>query len=219
MKFRADEEAKSLYEETEEFFTKGLPVNQRESSKAALRDLVEDEGLGPSIERYPSWHPLVWDQSNRGHPSGRPQDCGYAGLDHTRYFLNGFVTCPYPRGGGAAVLESAAAAKPPGAWITARRLGFPLYADIATPILVKCEWHKPLAADGTIPAATAIPLLLLQELQDWEGMQCSETWEAMRGCFLGSPRGARSSLFVNQATGQGIKDVWNTIIRTGAFGS
>ncbi len=40
----------------------------------------------------------------------------------------------------------------------------------------------------------------------------------MRSYFLGAPHGARSSLFVSQETGQGIKKVWETLIYTGRFG-
>ena len=40
----------------------------------------------------------------------------------------------------------------------------------------------------------------------------------MRGYFLGKPNGSRSSLFVNQETGQKMKKIWEALINTGMFG-
>jgi hypothetical protein len=75
-----------------------------------------------------------------------------------------------------------------------------------------------MEADGTIPKSIAVPLLLEMEVPNWRTAKVAETWETMRPYILGSPRGARSSLFVNQETGQVLKDVWNTLIDTGMFG-
>ena len=64
----------------------------------------------------------------------------------------------------------------------------------------------------------AVPLILEKEVPCWTWSQVAETWESMRSYFLGAPHGARSSLFVSQETGQGIKKVWETLIYTGMFG-
>jgi len=64
----------------------------------------------------------------------------------------------------------------------------------------------------------AMPLLLEKEVPCWEWSQVAETWESMRPGFLGGPRGALSSLFVSQATGQAIKKVWEALTYTGMFG-
>lgn len=216
MKFRFDDEARSGYENAESYLTSHLPPTQRNTSRALLKTLVAEQELGPVVGSYPTWHPLVWFQDLPTCPSGRPQDCGYRGVDHTVYFANGFITCPYA--GGRGVLESAGQMRPPGADISVTKLGFPLYNEIATPILVRCQWRKPLAPDGTIPSTIAIPLMVLQEVRYWEQAQFGESWEDMRPYLLGSPRGARSSLFVNQTTGQAIKDVYVAIIAAGALG-
>lgn len=40
----------------------------------------------------------------------------------------------------------------------------------------------------------------------------------MRPYILGSPHGRRSSLFVNQESGQAMKKVWEALIASGMFG-
>ena len=106
----------------------------------------------------------------------------------------------------------------PIASIAAERLDVQLYQPEATPILVRCDWVKPISYDGMIPASIAIPLMLLKEVPSWQWVEVGETWESMRPYFLGSPHGSRSSLFVNQETGLTIKKVWNLLINTGMFG-
>lgn len=219
MAFRAEDAAKAGYDEAESYLVGRLrdaSADERARSKEALLDLVDE--LGPVVDAYPSWHPLVRHHDDQ-HPVTLPgADCGYQGLDHTRYFAHGFVTCPY--GDVRQLLESVEALefKHPAASITARRLDVKFYSLSATPILVKCEWHKPLSMDRLIPLSLAMPLLLEKEVPCWEWSQVAETWESMRPYFLGMPRGARSSLFVSQETGQAMKKLWEALIYTGMFG-
>ena len=93
-----------------------------------------------------------------------------------------------------------------------------LYNPNATPVLVRCNWNNSLDEDGMIPLSIAMPLLLEKEVPCWQWAQVAETWETMRPYFLGRPHGSRSSLFVNQETGQAMKRVWNALIGTGMFG-
>jgi len=72
--------------------------------------------------------------------------------------------------------------------------------------------------DGTIPLSIAMPLILEKEIPAWQWAAVAETWESMRPYFLGRPHGSRSSLFISQETGQGIKQIWNSLINTGMFG-
>jgi len=219
MAFRAEEAAKAGFEAAESYLIGRLreaSMQERARSKEALLDILDE--LGPVVDAYPSWHPLVRNHDNR-YPVTRPSsECGYKGLDHTQCFAHGFVTCPY--GDGQAVLDSVEelAYKHPAATITAKRLDVKFYSDSATPILVKCEWSDTLPMDRLIPLSIAMPLLLEKEVPCWEWSQVAETWESMRPYFLGSPRGARSSLFVSQETGQAIKKVWEALIYTGMFG-
>ncbi len=69
-----------------------------------------------------------------------------------------------------------------------------------------------------IPLRIALPLLLEKEFPMWLWADVAETWETMRPDFLGEPCGARSSLFVNQETGQAIKKIWESLIYTSMYG-
>lgn len=218
MAFRADEEIKDGREHAEKYLLSHLtdlsPV-EFEKSKSTLMDLMDQ--LGPVIHTYPTWHPLVNDKRENYDCVYPNTGCGYRGLDHTISFANGFITCPY--GNGQEVIDSVNELKyNPAAEITAERLDMKLYSSQATPILVRCNWTKRLASDGTIPLSIVIPLILENELPMWRTAEVAETWDSMRSNFLGKPHGKRSSLFVNQETGQGIKKIWESLINTGMFG-
>jgi hypothetical protein len=221
MAFRADEATQRGFERVEAYL---VPKQQYcdQPTRAHSRDFLDNivEEIGPAVDSYPTWHPLVRNHDPR-YPEVAPNDrCGYKGLDHTRLFVNGFITCPYTASGKAErVIESINALPPhPIAHITAEKLDVKLYHPDTTPILVRCNWERPLGEDGMIPSSIAVPLILEQEIPCWRWSQVAETWETMRYLLLGSPHGARSSLFVNQETGQTIKKIWNAIIHTGMFG-
>ncbi|MBW3513088.1 hypothetical protein [Janthinobacterium sp. NKUCC06_STL] len=218
MAFRAADAAQTGYDEVENYLikrTRNADEAERNRSKIALRDIVDE--LGPVVDAYPSWHPLVSNHDGR-HPTRTPgTECGYNGLDHTRYFVNGFITCPY--GNGQNVIDSVNSLPfHPAAAITAERLDVQFYTADATPILVKCEWKKPIQEGGMIPLSIAAPLILEKEVPGYEWAQVAETWETMRPYLLGAPYGSRSSLFVSQETGQSIKKLWEMLIHTGMFG-
>lgn len=217
MAFRADESAERNYEEAERYLVPpSMYANdvERRRAKETLQELAYE--LGPVVDAYPSWHPLVSNNRSR-FPVTRPgHDCGYQGLDHTKFFAHGFITCPYSD--GQDVIDSVRALPYSGvAHISAERLDVKFYHPETTAILVKCEWEKHLP-DKMIPISLAIPLLLERELQFWKVAEVAETWETMRGYFLGKPNGSRSSLFVNQDTGQKMKKIWEALINTGMYG-
>jgi hypothetical protein len=220
--FRADEKANEGREEVMLRFVRSyLPQQVRESSGAKLLELIDQ--YGPVVTAYPHWHPLIitQNQSQRFCPETIPNaECGYDGLDHTIYLRDAFITCPYERVDD--LLRSVEKRKShPVADITAEILEFPLYAPKATPVLVKCQWNYPLESGdlGYIPKSIAVPLLLERQLPHWRNEdKAAETWGTMRSYFLGTPCGSRSSLFVNQETGQALKNLWNTLIQTGMFG-
>jgi len=216
MAFRADESARSGFEAVKNYLiTRGIETGEKERSESKLYDIVED--YGPVVDGYPSWHPLVTHHDDKC-PETAPSDrCGYKGLDHTRYFLNAFITCPYDD--GQKIIDSVEALPYSSvATIKAERLDVQFYQPNANPILVYCDWGKPLAQDGMIPASLAIPLMLQKEVPCWEWATLGETWETMRPYFLGSPHGSRSSLFINQETALTMKKIWNLLIHTGMFG-
>lgn len=216
MAFRADESAKIGFESVRNYFIpRNIEASERERSENELYDIMDK--YGPVVDSYPSWHPLVTHHEDE-HPTTTPSDrCAYKGLDHTRYFVNAFITCPYHD--GQAVLDSVNALPyNPIATIRAKRLDVQLYNSSVTPILVYCEWEKPISNNNMIPASTAIPLMLQKEVPCWEWASLGETWETMQPYFLGTPHGSRSSLFVNQETGLTMKKIWNLLINTGMFG-
>ena len=219
MAFRADEAARTGFDEVLSYLIlrpREVDDAERARSRDELVRILHE--CGPVVDAYPSWHPLVRNHNHRNPVTLPSEQCGYKGLDHTKYFANGFITCPY--GDGQAVLDSVLALKAhPVARITAKKLDVCLYNADATPILVTCEWEKGILDDGMIPLSIAMPLLLEKELPCWEWAQIAESWEDMRPYFLGRPHGSRSSLFVNQETGQSMKKVWEALIQTGMFGS
>lgn len=220
MAFRADESAERNFKDAEHFLTASVKyANERERrvAKDFLQSLVHD--LGPVVDSYPTWHPLV-SRRVRNFPVTLPgTECGYEGLDHSRFFAQGFVTCPY--GEGKEVFESVVRLNqhlPSVATLEAERLDVKLYHADATPIVVRCRWDRELGPERTIPLKLAMPLLLEQELPQWRISQVGESWETMRRYFLGAPHGSRSSLFVSQETGQRMKKVWEALLQTGMFG-
>lgn len=191
-----------------------------EKSMETIQELIDTHG--PVVDAYPYWHPLVADNEDHQSPVTLPGDrCGYEGLDHTVFLRNGFITCPYD--GGDAVLKSVARLAERDvtrgvASLTAEKIEAQLYHPHAQPIFVTCAWQRPLNRDGTIPIALAVPLLLEREMHTWRNAQVAETWKTMAPYILGRPSGSRSSLFINEETGQALKTIWNTLINTGMFG-
>lgn len=217
MKFRADEEIETGRLRAVSYLTKHLAPAERAAAEEAVDELIAAHG--PVVESYPSWHPLVSRGPGcRTSPPTRPgEPSGYKGLDHSIYFRNAFVTCPYTD--GSAVLKSVAKLKRHfAADITAEALEIPLYNAGVSPVLVKCEWSGGAASDAFIPLCIAAPLMLEQELPCWEWAELAETWETMRGYILGWPHGSRSSLFVDQETGAALKSLYNALVATGMFG-
>lgn len=216
MAFRADEAAERGYAETKNYLIpRGLTAAQREQAERVFHEVVSK--CGPPIDAYPCWHPLV-SQHNRRHPETYPNDrCGYEGLDHTRYFAHGFVTCPY--GDGQKVIDSASKIDCGEiAYITAEALDVTFYNSSTTAILVRCDWSRDLEPNHMIPKALAVPLMLEYELPAWRWAQVAETWENMRPYLLGRPHGSRSSLFVSQDTALAMKKVYVAMIESGMYG-
>jgi len=216
MAFRANEAATDGRDQASRHLVpRDADAAQRKRSQSAVDEIIDS--CGPIVDQYPTWHPLL--------AAHNPQDvvvrpgprCGYAGLDHTVFFRNGFITCPY--NGGREVIESVEQLPPSQvATINAEPVNEQLYHPDAKPVLVRCEWSKPLPLDGMIPKSLAVPLMLEQEVPCWRWSEFAETWESMQPYFLGTPHGSRSSLFVNQETGQVLKKIWNALIYTGMFG-
>lgn len=216
MAFRADEAASSGFERVLAYLApREFSLPERAAASRAFREIIEE--CGPVITRYPTWHPLVRNHSNR-QPEVYPSDkCGYKGLDHTVYLAHGFITCPYRD--GADVFKSVAALpEHDRANITAEKIDTKFYNNGTTAILVRCHWADELEEGLLIPKRVAVPLMMEQELPCWTWAQYGETWETMRPYLLGSPHGSRSSLFVSQDTALSIKKMYLSMVETGMFG-
>lgn len=222
MAFRAEEAAAERLARTKNYLIpRGFPVEVRNRAEEVFTEIVEQ--CGPAVDDYPSWHPLVVGHSDR-HPHttpGRAQ--GYVGLDHTRYFAHGFVTCPYHD--GQVVIDSVNQLRPKllrdskiPADISAEVLDCKFYNESTTAVLVRCEWDRELDANHTIPKRVAVALMLERELPSWQYAEVGETWETMHPYFLGSPHGKRSSLFVTQDTAMAMKKVWAAMNDAEVFG-
>lgn len=216
MAFRADEAAERGLQKTKNYLVpRQFAPTQREKAEKALQEIVST--LGPAVDGYPTWHPLIANHDARNPETYPSERCGYQGLDHTRYFAHGFITCPY--GDGQRIIDSVNELPTlPCATISAERLDAPFYSESATPILVRCEWSEDLEPNLTIPKRWAVPLMLEQELPAWRWAQCGETWETMRPYLLGQPHGNRSSLFVTQDTALAIKNIYFAMSESGMFG-
>ena len=214
--FRSDEAAAAGLESVNNYLLpRSFTQAQRDAGEQMLREIVTE--IGPVVDAYPTWHPLVAKHNSR-YPETVPSDrTGYRELDHTRYFAHGFITCPY--GNSDEVIHSALDnVCPPGVSISAERLDVAFYAEGTEPVLVRCHWDIDLEANHTIPKAMAVPLMLEQELPMWRSAQRPETWETMRPYLLGEPHGNRSSLFVTQDTSLALKKVYLALVDSGMFG-
>lgn len=235
MAFRRDEAIEEGFERAARYLIpKELGPKEQQELRYDLEDLTDR--LGPVVDSYPSWHPLVCnhtapeDRYGNGFPldpiTHPGRECGYRELDHTVYFANGFLSCPYHRDNGQEVIDSvngfwqSEATKRYGhvAHIEAERIEKPFYNAGTDPILVVCNWQKPMPNDRTIPKNIAIGLMLEEEVPGWRESQRGETWETMRPYLLGQPCGKRSSLFVDQETGQMMKKVYEALIYSGMYG-
>lgn len=221
MAFRANEEEQKGYSRAIiKLVGPSIDPHKRSASKDILGEIIDRHG--PVVETYPIWHPLVAAKDSDSSATTPSEQCGYEGLDHTIYLRNAFITCPY--GGVDEVMASVDKVNrhpfiSKVAEISAERINAQLYHPNAQPILVRCEWERRMDRDGTIPAGVAVALMLEQQVPCWRTAQVGETWKTMCSYLLGQPYGSRSSLFVNQDTGQQIKDIWNAIINTGMFGN
>lgn len=184
--------------------------------------------LGAAVDCYPSWHPLVWTRHSQRDPdvtldtkfSGQP-------LDHTRYFQNGFITCPYQEKDAQEIIDFVAS-NPTDPRIdcslAAEHITFPLYHEDAHPIMVYCEWGDedsreptPLLPDFRLDARTSLGLCLTDEIQCWTWSTRAEQWTAMRPYFLGASDGD-DSMFMTRHAAESLEEIWRALVDSGIFG-
>jgi hypothetical protein len=217
--FRTEEAAERNFNRAAEYLIgRNLPQNMRANSLAALQDLTER--YGPVVDRYPSWHPFVRSIDGK-YPETMPNErTGFRGIDHLVMFTNAFISCPYSASSNPQKTENSVASlkRHHAAYISTEPIDAAFYSEEATPVLVVCNWKSHLDYTNEIPKPIAVPLMIEEQLRAWENSKFAEQWETMRPYILGTPHGARSSLFVNQDTGLALKKVYLSMVNSGMFG-
>ncbi len=173
----------ALHRRTVAYLTKNLA--DRVAGRTQVNELIQE--LGNAVDRYPDWHPILTAPPRRGgeHISNIDQLEAYNGIDHTREFVRGFVTCPYSLARADKIVASVG--KIPNLY--ARRLDTPLYADDAHPVVV-VAMNVELEADGTIRSRDAIAWFVQHAAASASGAQVAETWWNIRSLILGKPHGS-----------------------------
>jgi hypothetical protein len=211
MEFRAPTIASQQNARAIKYLTKNL--SDQEAGHRRVETLIEE--LGNSIDVFPDWHPVrtapMVGSGERAY--GLSDIKAYSGMDHTIEFVRGFVTCPYSDKRADQIVT----AVKPIQGLHAYRLGGPLYADNACPVVVEAL-EVSLEADGTIRSKDALRWFVKLLAQEAESSQVAETWWNTRVNILGSPHGSRSSLFVNQHAGVHMRKILETMNASGMFG-
>lgn len=211
MEFRSPAAAAATNAKVCEYLTQNLsdPINGRAIFDTLLAD------LGNAIDSYPDWHPILTlpQHSSDKMVYSLSQIDAYKGKDHTRYFVRGFVTCPYSLDTAEQLVTKVNAI--PG--LEAYRLDSPLYSDHAYPVVVQAIEIE-LEADGTIRSRDALAWSVQQMLKHARDADVAETWWNMRSSLLGEPNGSRSSLLVNQFTGGHMRKILEALNNSGLFG-
>lgn len=191
---------------------------ERKTARAFLEQMVEE--LGPVVDAYPTWHPLMAHTKPKWKDAYHPMmDCGYKNIDHTIMFAHGFVTCPYTEHKAQELIESVEALPATEvAEISAELLNVKLYSDLAYPVLVRCNWFNEINFDKTVPSRIATSLMIKHEMENWRDAELGETWETMSDYFLGRPHGKLSSFHISRETGVLMRKVWNALNAAGVFG-
>ncbi|MGN7929411.1 hypothetical protein [Sphingopyxis sp. 22461] len=211
MEFRAPTVAAQQNAEAISYLTKSL--KDPAAGRRQVEQLIED--LGNAVAYYPDWHPLLTLPPRHGadYVSSLSELKTYAGMDHTREFVRGFVTCPYSSEVADRLVKAVNAVE----GLYARRLDAPLYADNAYPVVV-AALTVTLEADGTIRGRDVLAWFVQQSAREAQGAQVAETWWNVRSVILGAPHGSRSSLFVNQHTGVHMRKILEAMNASGMFG-
>lgn len=211
MEFRAPTFAAQENAATISYLTKNL--SDPETARGVVDGLLEN--LGNAVDSYPDWHP-IWTapkQATAENKNSWADFSVYQGMDHTRLFVRGFVTCPRSDKSADRLVDAVNQVS----GLVAYRLPEPLYADGAFPVVVKATGVE-LEADGTIRSRDALAWFVQQLTRNAESAQVAETWWSIRTNILGSPHGSRSSLFVNPYTGSHMRKILDALNASGVFG-
>lgn len=223
MAFRSDESAEIGFNRALRYLARhpesGMTKMEIAGAECYLRNLVKR--VGPVVGEYPVWHPLVSHCSASIQDSMNltpKNDLGYRGLDHTIYFVHGFITCPYQETSVQDLFDSIQDInKNFGFALSCEKVKVPLYRKCVFPVLVTSNACYQIENDLTIGKKSAIELFLKSVVKSAEFHFDNVDWKDFSDTLLGAPSGARSSLFVNEATGQALKTLCMTLVKQGFF--
>lgn len=232
MTFRANERKADLTQQAIRYLTPaGSPPEQR----AQITDIVHllINRLGAVVDGYPAWHPLMKGYHTDCVSPTAPLDDvhRFAQVDHTVWFVGGFITCPYRETDTLIDRVNQYRGTDNGCSVEAYSLkdylrrhcdytpkeAITLYQPDTHPVVVLCDWFFDTDKRGYIPTSAAVPLMLEYALPKWRKGQGADEWEYIKGEMLGYPHGAKSSLFVTQKTGQTLKALWEQLAKSGMF--
>jgi hypothetical protein len=220
--FRQEESKSSGFARAKNYLVDRLGLEVEREDKLRSLDKLKDieRQLGPVVDAYPLWHPLVSHYKNAHSPAMHPSEAlGYEGLDHTIYFRNGFITCPYVKPEDVINSVSKLKHKPTVNFSAELIEDVYFYQKSAHPVVVKCEWIiRPNATKEFVNASVAAPLMMEQMIRGWHESRFDESWETMRPYILGQPHGATSSHFLDRQTGVVLKKLYSSMTKTRMYG-
>lgn len=228
MAFRISDEIEQGLKRATQHLIDPLPPSLRGDAKTALLKLVKQ--FGPVVDRYPAWHPFLAGYfhppyRSRWLPSTPQNDCGFVGLNNCIFLRDAIILS---HNGEICSMEKYFSSKTvsfindwvsPYARVECLPVDAPLYSEKATTVAFICSWKDGVLKDGTIAPRNATALFLKAFCESATESTRPEEWKDILGYVIGGPCGNRSSLFVNQATGQGLKNLLLQLNKSGLFGS
>lgn len=221
MAFRSNETSQENRIRAERYLLSNLldlPKSDYQQSQKTLNKIMNE--MGAAVDAYPVWHPFILDKEKWIFCNVPHKNTGYPKIDHTIYFVNGFITSPYNEASnyGQDVIDAINAIPTVhGVVFTAEKLPVTLYNVGTTSILVRCIWPEAESNDGTLSLKAVLPKLLSTALKLYEKQEGVISSEDLLPYLLGSPHGKRSSLFVNQETGHVLKKQWSLLMESGVL--
>lgn len=201
------EKSQALFDQALKAATEMLVPEEAEKAKTYLIELQKE--LGPVIEAYPTWHPLV---RYDGNPDRLIED-----HVHMIYFANGYVVTSKEKR-WLTIFDCAVNHMPmmADAWVSLEE-GDPsikLFGYETSFIVVKCHWMRKSLPDGTLPPSTAVTNALLTQLFPSLMFEMGKSWDSMSDEFFGLPHDKRDSAWLNKQTGDALKTLWETMLET-----
>ena len=181
-----------------EYYSKQLPEDDKEAVIRLLERVLPM--LGEQVKSYPSWHPLI--TPGQGNTSLN-NNKGWGAIDHARYFVNGFITCPYKHA-VVDLITTISNLKHDYVNIKVEIATACLYNAKAVPIIVTWKW-KEHDDVGTIPRRLPLKLMCIDEVKQ----TMVHDWDYCKDYLLGVPTNA----FVDDETAASMEIVYNELFR------